>query len=175
MKVNNFKTDIKSIIIKEGFSIKQIAERLSGMTGENISQQNLNNKINREQLRYIDILMIADILGYEIEWIRKDEQNIPNYHLNKKTISKTVPQADIPLTNQIIEDDEPMLTAENLTDEPEPKTEYELLEEYLGVHKNLYTNDLVRIKSGTMKISTFFNGCCDHGSYSGFKKFMADT
>lgn len=73
MKVSNFKNDIKSIIIKEGFSIKQVAEQMSIITGETISQQNLNNKINREQLRYSDILLLANILGYKIEWIEKEE------------------------------------------------------------------------------------------------------
>lgn len=71
MKVSNSKNDIKALIIKEGFSIKQVTEKLSAITGKSISQQNLNNKINRNQLRYSDILLLADILGYDIEWIKK--------------------------------------------------------------------------------------------------------
>jgi transcriptional regulator with XRE-family HTH domain len=70
MKVINSKNDIKALIIKEGFSIKEVAEKISIITGENISQQNLNNKINRNQLRYSDILLLAEILGYDIEWIK---------------------------------------------------------------------------------------------------------
>ena len=75
MKIENTKNDIKSIIIKEGFTIKSLAEALSAKTGEVISQQNLNNKITREQLRYSDILNIADILGYDINWTKKATQS----------------------------------------------------------------------------------------------------
>ncbi len=72
MKVSNSKNDIKALIIKEGFSIKEVAEKLSSLTGENVSQQNLNNKINDARLRYSDIIIIADILGYDIEWVKKN-------------------------------------------------------------------------------------------------------
>lgn len=49
-------------------------------------------------------------------------------------------------------------------------SEYDLLVEYLGEYARIYANDLAKVKSGTLDISTFLNGFCNHGSLDGFRK-----
>ena len=67
------KEDIKSYIVKSGWTISKVQEELNKRNGTNFGMQNLSKKINNETLRYNEILQIADIIGYTIEWqIKKD-------------------------------------------------------------------------------------------------------
>lgn len=66
------KNDIKSIIVKEGFTITQVAQTLNEKNNTEYTMQNLAKKINNETIRYSEVLQLAEILGYKIEWIKKD-------------------------------------------------------------------------------------------------------
>ena len=61
------KDDLKSKIVKKGHSVSSLA-RLLTESGYPISKQNLNNKLNNNTIRYIEILKIAKVLGYDIIW-----------------------------------------------------------------------------------------------------------
>lgn len=63
------KNEVKSYIIKEGFTMKKIAGLLDEES--KVALQNLSNKLTRGTIRYSEIKQIADILGYEIKWIKK--------------------------------------------------------------------------------------------------------
>lgn len=63
--------DIKAYIISSGFTVTQLAEELNKRNGSDYTVQNLSNKIRKESLKYNEILQIADILGYKIEWVKK--------------------------------------------------------------------------------------------------------
>ena len=63
------KNEVKSYIIKEGFTMKKIAGLLDEESEGAL--QNLSNKLARGTIKYSEIKQIADILGYEIKWIKK--------------------------------------------------------------------------------------------------------
>ena len=63
------KNEVKSYIVKEGFTMKKIARLLDEES--NVALQNLSNKLTRGTIKYSEIKEIADILGYEIKWEKK--------------------------------------------------------------------------------------------------------
>lgn len=65
------KEDIKSYIIKSGWNISKVTEELNKRNDTDLTVQNLSKKINNETLKYSEVLQIADIIGYEIEWRTK--------------------------------------------------------------------------------------------------------
>lgn len=67
------KEDIKAYIVKSGWTISKVQEELNKRNGTNFGMQNLSKKINNETLRYNEILQIADIIGYTIEWHQKKD------------------------------------------------------------------------------------------------------
>lgn len=64
------KDEIKSYIVKKGYTVSSLAELLT-QKGYPTSKQNLNNKITNETIKHKEILKIAEVLGYKIEWIEK--------------------------------------------------------------------------------------------------------
>ncbi|MCD3223983.1 LLM class flavin-dependent oxidoreductase [Clostridium botulinum] len=66
----SIKHDIKSLIIKEGFTITQVAQKINEKNNTEYSVQNLVKKINNETIRYSEVLEIAEIIGYKIKWIK---------------------------------------------------------------------------------------------------------
>jgi hypothetical protein len=62
---------IKSYITREGRTMQEVCEELA-QRGRPTSSANLTNKLRRGTITYKEVLEIADILGYTIEWIRKD-------------------------------------------------------------------------------------------------------
>lgn len=67
------KEDIKSYIVKSGWTISKVQDELNKRNGTDFGMQNLSKKINNETLRYNEILQIADIIGYTIEWNQKKD------------------------------------------------------------------------------------------------------
>jgi hypothetical protein len=65
------KDDLKSYIVKKGYNVSKLNEELNKRNGTDQSVQNLNKKINNETIRYNEVLEIAEILGYEIQWKEK--------------------------------------------------------------------------------------------------------
>ncbi|MFR4581613.1 LLM class flavin-dependent oxidoreductase [Clostridium cadaveris] len=66
------KEDMKAYIIKSGWSLTKLQEEINKRNNTNYSVQNLSKKINNETLKYSEVLEIAAIIGYKIEWIKKD-------------------------------------------------------------------------------------------------------
>lgn len=66
------KDEIKAYIIRKGFTLTALNNALNQKYNRDNSVQNLTSKINKETLRYREILEIADILDYEIKWIDKN-------------------------------------------------------------------------------------------------------
>ena len=50
----------------KGMTVSSLAREMG------VTQQVLARKINNESLRYKDVLDIADVLGYEIIWKKKE-------------------------------------------------------------------------------------------------------
>lgn len=66
------KEEIKGYIVSSGWSITRIAEELNKRNSSEYTMQNLSNKIRKESLKYSEVLQIADIIGYNIKWVKKD-------------------------------------------------------------------------------------------------------
>lgn len=66
------KEEIKAYIVHSGWTITNLNDELNKLNGTNSSVQNLSNKIRKGSLKYSEVLQIAEIIGYEIKWIKKE-------------------------------------------------------------------------------------------------------
>lgn len=62
-----YATKLKELIYKQGYSLSKINHEINKKNGTNKTVQNLSNKLNRETLKYTELLQILDIIGYEVE------------------------------------------------------------------------------------------------------------
>ena len=62
------KNDIKSIMAKKGFNLNTLANAYAEKYGRKMTVQNLGNKINKGTIRYFEVLEIADILGFDVDF-----------------------------------------------------------------------------------------------------------
>lgn len=67
------KNEIKSLLAKEGHTITSIVRLLNAKHDKEDSSQNLNNKLSKETIRYNEVKEIADILGYDLVWVKRKE------------------------------------------------------------------------------------------------------
>lgn len=70
----NFMTateQVKILLVKEHLTIKELAKLLSEYTGKDFAPYNLSNKMHRGTLRYDEVELIANALGYEIKIEKK--------------------------------------------------------------------------------------------------------
>ncbi|MHB8061186.1 MAG: LLM class flavin-dependent oxidoreductase [Ruminiclostridium sp.] len=65
------KDDIKSLIVKSGWTMSDLVKALNEKYNRDDSVQNLSGKLSRGTIKYREALEIAEILGYEIQWIKK--------------------------------------------------------------------------------------------------------
>ena len=61
---SNFRNEIKSYIVRSGYTMQEVVDRLSEDYGWSDSISNLSNKLQRESLRYVEAVQLADALGY---------------------------------------------------------------------------------------------------------------
>lgn len=62
------KNYIKSLLSLNAYTIKKLAEEMTVKTGKKYTQGSLSNKINRETISLKEAFVIADILGYKLEF-----------------------------------------------------------------------------------------------------------
>jgi len=67
------KEEIKAYIVSSGWSITDLNTELNRINGTDSSVQNLSNKIRKASLKHSEVLQIAEIIGYDIKWIKKEE------------------------------------------------------------------------------------------------------
>ncbi len=70
----DIRREIKSYIVREGLSMREVLERLSITHKWSRSLSNFSSKLQRGTLRYSEAEDIAEVLGYEIVWIKKDRR-----------------------------------------------------------------------------------------------------
>lgn len=63
--------ELKKILLDTGVSLTELAEALGKRLNKPYSMQNLSNKLRNETITHREMLVIADILGYELKFIRK--------------------------------------------------------------------------------------------------------
>ena len=65
------RNEIKAQIVRAGYTMQEIVDLLRDEHGWSDSVSNLSNKLQRESLRYVEAVQLADALGYEIVWQRR--------------------------------------------------------------------------------------------------------
>lgn len=63
-----FEYFLKGKLAENGLNISKLAEMLQ------TSQQNISQRIKKASFDYIEISKIADLLGYSIEWVKKESK-----------------------------------------------------------------------------------------------------
>ena len=66
--INPVALEIKSMILKSGYTQSEIVDMMSADYGSSGSLSNFSRKLNEGTLRYDQALELAKALGYEIRW-----------------------------------------------------------------------------------------------------------
>ena len=69
----NIRNKIKAQIVRAGMTMQQVVDLLSDEYGWSDSASNFSNKLARGSLRYEEAVQLAEVLGYEIVWKKKEE------------------------------------------------------------------------------------------------------
>lgn len=67
--------ELKKVLLDVNVSLSELAQSLGKRLNKTYSMQNLSNKLRNETITHREMLIIADILGYELKFVRKNEQN----------------------------------------------------------------------------------------------------
>lgn len=70
--MNNTRNEIKAHIVRAGFTMQEVLERLHDDYGWSDSISNLSAKLQRESIRYREVIELADVLGYDLKWVPKE-------------------------------------------------------------------------------------------------------
>ena len=65
------KNELKILIMKEALTVQKFADMLTEKKGKQYTQRSLQNKIFLSSLNYDEMETIADLLGYEIKIVKK--------------------------------------------------------------------------------------------------------
>jgi len=68
------RNEIKAQIVRAGFTMQEVVDRLHEENDWSPSVSNLSAKLQRESIRYKEVLEIADILGYELVWQKRRDR-----------------------------------------------------------------------------------------------------
>ena len=71
--MTNTRNEIKAQIIRAGFTMQELLERLHDDYGWSDSVSNFSNKLARNSLRYREAIELADVLGYDLVWQKRKE------------------------------------------------------------------------------------------------------
>lgn len=70
----NVRNEIKAQIIRAGMTMQEVVDLLHDEYGWSDSVSNLSAKLQRESIRYKEVLELADVLGYDIVWQKGREK-----------------------------------------------------------------------------------------------------
>ncbi len=83
---SNLRNEIKSYIVRQGMTMQEVVDLLRDEHGWSDSVSNLSNKLQRESLRYVEAVQLADALGYEIVWQKRSKGDFHMTDAEKKLI-----------------------------------------------------------------------------------------
>ena len=70
----NIRNEIKAQIIRAGFTMQELVDRLSDDYDWSDSVSNLSATLQRESIRYKEVVELADVLGYDIVWQKRRDR-----------------------------------------------------------------------------------------------------
>ena len=70
----NIRNEIKAQIIRAGLTMQELVDRLTDEYNWSDSVSNLSAKLQRESIRYKEVVELADVLGYDIVWQKRRDR-----------------------------------------------------------------------------------------------------
>ncbi len=70
----SIRNEIKSQIVRAGFTMQKLVDRLAEEYDWSDSVSNLSAKLQRESIRYKEVVELADVLGYDLIWQKRREK-----------------------------------------------------------------------------------------------------
>ena len=67
--------DLKKMLLDVNISLTELAAALGKRLNKPYSMNNLSNKLRKETITHREMLIIADILGYDLKFVRRDEKH----------------------------------------------------------------------------------------------------
>ena len=64
----NIRNEIKANIVRAGYTMQELVDVLHDEYGWSDSVSNLSAKLQRESIRYREVVELADALGYDLVW-----------------------------------------------------------------------------------------------------------
>ena len=71
---SNLRNEIKSYIVRQGMTMQEVVDLLAEEYGWSDSVSNLSAKLQRESIRYKEVVELADVLGYDIVWQKRRDK-----------------------------------------------------------------------------------------------------
>ena len=68
---SSIRNEIKAQIVRAGYTMQEIVDRLHEEYGWSDSVSNLSDQLQRESIRYKEVVELADVLGYDIVWQKR--------------------------------------------------------------------------------------------------------
>jgi len=65
------RNEIKAQIVRAGYTMQEVVDRLHEEYGWSDSVSNLSAKLQRESIRYKEVVELADVLGYDLIWQKR--------------------------------------------------------------------------------------------------------
>jgi hypothetical protein len=70
----SIRNEIKSQIVRAGFTMQEVVDRLAEEYDWSDSVSNLSAKLQRESIRYKEVMELADVLDCDIVWVKRGER-----------------------------------------------------------------------------------------------------
>ena len=70
----NVRNEIKAQIIRTGMTMQEVVDLLADEYGWSDSVSNLFAKLQRESIRYKEVVELADVLVYDIVWQKRRDK-----------------------------------------------------------------------------------------------------
>ena len=67
----SIRNEIKAQVVRAGFTIQELVDRLAEEYGWSDSVSNLSAKLQMESIRYKEVVELADVLGYDLIWQKR--------------------------------------------------------------------------------------------------------
>lgn len=68
----NIRNEIKAQIVRAGYTMQELVDKLHDEYGWSDSVSNRSAKLQRQSIRYREVVELAEALGYELIWKRND-------------------------------------------------------------------------------------------------------
>ncbi len=68
---NRLRNEIKAYIVRAGMTMSEVIDMLAEQYGWSKSVPNFSGKLKRGSLRYSEVVELADVLGYDLVWIKR--------------------------------------------------------------------------------------------------------